>query len=422
MNTDASTSSAQVERGFFDFFLAFFASFAVIFFVGCNGNGGTELPTAVPLAVAPEVATAQAEAGEEGVVVVAGEAMVAETAVQPTIDETIPTPEGEGISPSNAKQNYVRGEGPAPRNTEEWRPPPMAAPLSYNPDDHYWLIRPIPSGSRNYDLEWYPFGNDVQADNVPAYRIHHGIDFPNETGTPVLAAGSGTVIHAGEFPSPRNGVNYYGNTVVIKHDWQWRGKDVYTLYAHTLELFVKEGDYVEQGQVIAGVGSSGEVTGPHLHMEIRVGENEYVDARNPALWLVPYEGWGTLAGKLVDRRGRHIPGARIELRPPDSNDILRKQSTYATIVQSDDIWQENFVIGDVPAGEYELHITFADVSYKRDVEILPGQTSFEIIATEFSYNPTSTPIPLPTPFPTVLLDGTVPADITPLPVTPTPDS
>jgi hypothetical protein len=125
-----------------------------------------------------------------------------------------------------------------------------------------------------------------------------------------------------------------------------------------------------------------------------------------------------LAGQLVDRRGRLIPGAKLELRPPGSTEILRQQSTYATTVRSDAIWQENFVIGDVPAGEYELHITLADVAYQRDVEILPGQTSFEIIATEFSYNPTSTPIPLPTPFPTIVLSGTVSADFVP----PTPES
>ncbi len=384
---------------------SFFLFIGLLAFVGCRQDGSMLIPTAVPLAVAPEIATAQAENNEETTVIVAGDAVPNLTPL-PTIDETIPTPEGEGVRPANAEQNYVRSEGPAPRDTEEWRPPPMTAPLSFSPDDHYWLIRPLPSGSRNYDLEWYPFGNDVQADNVPPYRIHHGIDFPNDTGTPVLAADSGTVIHAGAFPSPRNGVNYYGNTIVIQHDWQWQGKDVFTLYAHTLEYFVEVGDYVEQGEVIAGVGSSGEVTGPHLHFEVRVGENEYVDTRNPALWIVPYEGWGTLAGKVVDRRGRMIPGARLELRHPDSNENLRKQSTYATIIRSDEIWQENFVIGDVPAGEYELHITVADVVYMREVKVLPGQTSFEVIATEFSYNPTSTPIPLPTPFPTILIEGT----------------
>lgn len=405
-----------LKRELFLFPFALFALFTVIILTGCSG-GETVLPTAVPLAVAPEIATEMAAEGED-VVVVAEGVVLAETAVPLPIDETIPTPDGDGLSPNDAKQNYVRGEAPAARNTEEWRPPPMSAPLSYNPDDHYWLIRPIPSGSRNYDLEWYPFGNDVQAADIPPYRIHHGIDFPNETGTPVMAAGSGTVIHAGPFPSPNNGVNYYGNTVVIQHDWQWQGKDVFTLYAHTLELFVEVGDYVDQGQVIAGVGSSGEVTGPHLHLEVRVGENVYADARNPALWLVPYEGWGTLAGQLVDRRGRPIPGAKLELRPPGSTEILRQQSTYATTVRSDAIWQENFVLGDVPAGEYELHITLADVAYQRDVEILPGQTSFEIIATEFSYNPTSTPIPLPTPFPTIVLSGTIPADFAPITLTP----
>ncbi|MFO7683722.1 MAG: peptidoglycan DD-metalloendopeptidase family protein [Chloroflexota bacterium] len=386
---------------------------------GCGG--ALALPTAVPLAVAPETATAQA-AAEETEVVVSDEGMGEETAVFPSHDDTIPTPAGDGLRPEQIVQNYVRAAAPAARSTEEWRPPPMAAPLSYNPDDHYWLIRPIPSGKRNYDLEWYPFGNDVQAADIPPYRIHHGIDFPNETGTPVLAAGSGTVIHAGPFPSPTNGVNYYGNTVIIQHDWQWQGKDVFTLYAHTLELFVAEGDTVDQGQVIAGVGSSGEVTGPHLHLEVRVGENTYANARNPALWLVPYEGWGTLAGRIVDNRGRPITGAKLQLRPPGSNEILRQQSTYATTVRADDIWQENFVIGDVPAGKYELHITVADVAYKRNVEIFSGQTTYETIATEFSFIPTSTPIPLPTPVPTLALPGAVQPGDPLLIATPTPES
>ncbi|PID87220.1 MAG: hypothetical protein CSB13_00350 [Chloroflexi bacterium] len=393
----------------------------LLFFVGCRQVGDLLLPTAVPLAVAPEIATAQAESHDETVSIVADE-IVPDLTPQPTIDARIPTPEGEGIRPMDAEQNYVRSEVPAPHNSEEWRPPPMIAPLSFNPDDHYWLIRPIPSGSRNYDLEWYPFGNDVQADNVPAYRIHHGVDFPNDTGTPILAAGSGTVIHAGSFPSPRNGINYYGNTIVIQHDWQWQGKDVFTLYAHTLEYFVQAGDNVEQGEVIAGVGSSGEVTGPHLHFEVRVGANEYVDTRNPALWIVPYEGWGTLAGKVVDRRGRLIPGARLELRAPGANENLRKQSTYATIIRSDEVWQENFVIGDVPAGEYELHITVADVTYVREVTVLPGQTSFEVISTEFTYNPTPTPRPLPTSLSPVLIEGTPFNETDSLTTTPVPDS
>jgi len=385
--------------------------------LGCRADGVTLAPTAVPLAQFPLLPTATAVPTDS---FISAASETTATAVAPTPALLIPTPEGAGLRPDQAQQNFVRDAGPAPRDAGEWRPPAMPAPLSIVPDDHYWLVRPIPSGYRNYDLEWYPFGNDVQAANVPPYRIHHGIDFPNETGTPVLAAGSGTVIHAGPFPSPNNGVNYYGNTVIIQHDWQWQGQDVYTLYAHTLELFVDVGDEVAAGQLIAGVGSSGEVTGPHLHFEVRVGENVYAAARNPALWLAPYEGWGTLAGRLVDKRGRLIADAKIQLLPPGRSDILREQSTYYPTVKSDDVWEENFVIGDIPAGEYVLLLTVNDITYRREVEILPGRTVFEIISTEFEYNPT--PTPLPTPTPTVTPFGT-PGDAAATPdVTPTPEA
>ena len=362
--------------------------------MGCRADGVTLVPTAVPLAQAPNLPTVTAV---PTVQLVNPQIEGAATAVPLPESNIVPTPAGVGLRPDQARQNFVRDAGPAPRDASEWRPPAMPAPLSIVPDDHYWLMRPIPSGYRNYDLEWYPFGNDVQAANVPPYRVHHGLDFPNETGTPVLAAGSGVVVHAGPFPSPNNGVNYYGNTVVVQHDWQWQGKDVYTLYAHTLELFVNVGDTVEAGQLIAGVGSSGEVTGPHLHFEVRVGDNTYADTRNPALWLAPYEGWGTLAGRLVDKRGRPISDAKIRLLPPGSSEILREQSTYSPNVGSDDVWQENFAFGDVPSGEYVLLLTVNDVTYRREVEILPGRTAFEIISTEFEYDPTPTPLPTVTP-------------------------
>lgn len=309
---------------------------------------------------------------------------------------SVPTPVGVGIRPSEAEQLWVPDAGPEP--PEGWRPPPYDVPLSLHYDDHYWLARPLPSGSRNYDLEWYPYGNDVQLPELPAYRIHHGIDFPNQTGTPVLAAGSGTVVFAGPFPSPLDGVNYYGNTVVIQHDWQWQGLDVFTLYAHTLELFVQEGDIVQQGQLIAGVGSSGEVSGPHLHFEVRVGSNNYNDARNPALWLAPFEGWGTLAGRFVDKNSQMISSASLTLTPLDVDTAVRKQRTYYPTVRSDQVWRENFVFGDVPAGHYRLTIDANDGVhiYQREVTIFPGQTSFEIISTNFEFVPTPTPVPVET--------------------------
>ncbi len=328
-----------------------------------------------------------------------------------------PTTEAFGTPVRPEEALLLRPVEPDPdAPNSDWRPPPLPVPLSIHPDDHYWMIRPLPSSSRNYDLEWYPFGNDVLASTLPPYRIHHGLDFPNETGTPILAASSGTVVHAGPLVSNRDGVNYYGNTVIIHHDWQWLGKDVYTLYAHTLELFVEVGDYVEMGQLIAGVGASGEVSGPHLHLEVRVGNNNYYEVRNPMLWIAPYEGWGTLAGRFVDRRGRPITNAEVRVIPQNVEGPIRSQRTYLYDgVKGDDIWRENFVVGDLPAGRYRVEIHFAGVEYRNFVEVLPGRTNFLTIGTTFEFFPTATPTPTITaPITgTTGITTTIPITITP---------
>jgi hypothetical protein len=262
-------------------------------------------------------------------------------------------------------------------------------------------MRPLPSGSRNYDLEWYPYGNDVFIPELAPYRIHHGLDFPNDAGTPIIAVADGTVVWAGARPSPRNGVNYYGNTIIIQHDWQWQGKDIFTLYAHTLEMFVQEGDRVRAGDLIAGVGASGEVSGSHLHLEVRVGENSYASVRNPLLWLAPFEGWGTLAGRFVDRTGRPIEGADISLYDVDGNRGIRRTKTYfGGVVNADDVWQENFVLADVPPGRYTVLIRFAGQLYRRTIDILPGRTNFMVVEADLRFVPTITPIPVSTPYPT----------------------
>ena len=96
---------------------------------------------------------------------------------------------------------------------------------------------------------------------VPKY--HTGIDIARVEGTVVISAMEGTV----ELVS---GEGSYGNHVKITNG------DVSTLYAHCSKIYVKEGDYITQGQEIAEVGATGNVTGPHLHFEIRR-NNEYVD-------------------------------------------------------------------------------------------------------------------------------------------------
>ena len=88
--------------------------------------------------------------------------------------------------------------------------------------------------------------------------LHTGLDIANSSGTPIKAAASGTVIYAGYKGS-------YGKMVVIDH-----GNGVQTYYAHCSKIKVGSGTYVDQGDVIATVGSTGNSTGPHLHLEVRV--------------------------------------------------------------------------------------------------------------------------------------------------------
>ncbi len=92
------------------------------------------------------------------------------------------------------------------------------------------------------------------------HRFHKGIDIAAPQGAPIQAAAAGTVVFSG-----RNGG--YGNMVMIEHADGRR-----TLYAHAEALFVKVGDRVSASQTIAAVGSTGHSTGPHVHFEVRVGD------------------------------------------------------------------------------------------------------------------------------------------------------
>ncbi|MBD2568434.1 murein hydrolase activator EnvC family protein [Anabaena lutea] len=88
-------------------------------------------------------------------------------------------------------------------------------------------------------------------------RFHAGLDFAASYGSTIRAADSGTVIFAGWYGG-------YGKAVIISHS-----NGISTLYGHSSELYVSEGQAVQKGQAIASVGSTGLSTGPHLHFEVR---------------------------------------------------------------------------------------------------------------------------------------------------------
>ncbi|MGQ7753723.1 peptidoglycan DD-metalloendopeptidase family protein [Streptomyces sp. WC2508] len=159
-------------------------------------------------------------------------------ATKPRHDTATPKPH-----PSTAKphQNTAKPK-PHPKKTESHRPKPRT-------EQHAGLVAPVAAG----------IGTPYHQSGSWASGYHTGVDFPVPTGTSIRAVASGTVVSAGWGGA-------YGYQVVIRHS---DGK--YSQYAHLSALHVREGRHVSAGQRIARSGSTGNVTGPHLHFEIRTG-------------------------------------------------------------------------------------------------------------------------------------------------------
>lgn len=101
---------------------------------------------------------------------------------------------------------------------------------------------------------------------------HPGMDIDGATGDPVMAAAAGRVVHAG--PSPA-GYAGYGTVVILDHG------ELTTIYAHLSKVVVKAGQDVVPGQAIGAIGTTGSVSGSHLHFEVRRGGA----AVDPKGWL-----------------------------------------------------------------------------------------------------------------------------------------
>jgi murein DD-endopeptidase MepM/ murein hydrolase activator NlpD len=99
-------------------------------------------------------------------------------------------------------------------------------------------------------------------------KMHKGIDIAADVGEPVYAVADGDVIYASD------GMRGYGNVVILRHDRQR-----VSLYAHNSALKVSVGDHVAKGSLVALLGSTGHSTGPHVHFEIRDGDNP-IDPRS----------------------------------------------------------------------------------------------------------------------------------------------
>jgi murein DD-endopeptidase MepM/ murein hydrolase activator NlpD len=259
-------------------------------------------------------------------------------------------------------------------------PPPQPLRPGSLDWDHYWLRRPVREGVVWTD-KYYPYGSTRGG----ALRPHHGVEFNVNYNTEILAAGPGTVRVAGDDRMTAYGptTNFYGNVVVIEHDFLFEGRPVFTLYAHLSYLLVQVGQAVQAHDLIALSGASGVADGPHVHLEVRVGENSYGATRNPLLWLYPFPDRGVVAGRVTWPGGALVQEAPLSLRRLDATSPYAATTTYAgTTVNGDDNWRENFVFDDVVAGYYELTLNTGEKKVTAEFWVLPYQTAFVEIVLE----------------------------------------
>jgi len=89
--------------------------------------------------------------------------------------------------------------------------------------------------------------------------------------------------------------------VVQELDQPFEGQPVYVLYGHLSEVLVAVGQHLEPGEVLGLVGMTGVAIGNHLHLEVRLGRNDYEHTLNPLLWLRPEPGQGVMSGRWLKR-------------------------------------------------------------------------------------------------------------------------
>ncbi|MGH7874387.1 MAG: M23 family metallopeptidase, partial [Candidatus Binatia bacterium] len=119
------------------------------------------------------------------------------------------------------------------------------------------------------NLLWPVHGTINSGFGARGASFHDGIDIAAAEGTPIVAVDGGEVIYSDQLRG-------YGNIVIIRH-----AGGIASVYAHNKTNLVRDGAKVDRGDVVATVGSTGRVTGPHLHFEIRQNNT----AQNPLRYL-----------------------------------------------------------------------------------------------------------------------------------------
>jgi murein DD-endopeptidase MepM/ murein hydrolase activator NlpD len=246
--------------------------------------------------------------------------------------------------------------------------------MALSPNDHFYFTRPIAADEVNWPLADYRYGYFFPNTEV----VHTGVDIDAPLGTPVLAAAAGKVIWAGYglLHGDNDSNDPYGLAVAVRHSFGYQNRTVTTVYAHMDRVDVVVGQRVQIGDPLGIVGNTGNTTGPHLHFEVRLETNTYFATRNPELWLAPPEGMGVLSARLMNTNGSYLTSQDIRLRELATGRIYEIRSYAPTLVWGDDYYQENLVLGSLPAGDYQVTIPYLEETYTQKITIHPGAVAY----------------------------------------------
>jgi murein DD-endopeptidase MepM/ murein hydrolase activator NlpD len=271
-----------------------------------------------------------------------------------------------------------------------WRPALYPVPWALTPFDHFYFLRPIQADEVNWPNADYRYGGVFFEDVV-----HTGVDIPAKSGTPVLAAAAGKVAWAGYglYSGYYDEADPYGIAVLIRHDFGYKGARLYTVYAHLSRVDVVKGQRVEAGSRLGLSGETGKTTGPHLHFEVRQEVDGFFSTYNPELWLVPPQGWGVVAGRVMNTGGLKLKGQLVQVRSLTGGQIWKAFTYSGGNTHEDLYYRENVVISDLPAGRYEIRINYLGKNYSLEVEVQPGLVTYFTFRGRSGY--TSEPLKTP---------------------------
>jgi len=250
--------------------------------------------------------------------------------------------------------------------------------------------RPIGADGNTQIDPTYRFGSTQNGNRVP----HHGVEFNNASGTPVLAVAEGEVVFAGwddgTQVSPWD--DYYGNVIIIRHEVNGEPEPVFSVYAHLSAMQVTGGQLVAAGEQIGLVGATGGAQGSHLHFETRYGDWGYGDSLNPVLWLAPLHGRGALAVNVTDPDGNAVSPRNVRVQWYKDRAVAANAAYSVEAYDYREDWPvqphprlgESLVLDELVAtGVYRLTFYVDGKLYVfEDIRVQPGKLTLVTITTQ----------------------------------------